>query len=94
MKEDPTGKKGATSAIAEDAADILAGRRPSFKGQDLSDYVSFWLMEKEGQFAKLTVDSYRHALAQFLSFWDHKRPSLTPLSIRQYARELDRFRKL
>ena len=95
MKEDPPGKKGANSALGEDDSEILSGRRLPFKGQDLSDNVSFWLMEKEGQFARLTVDSYRHSLKQFVAFWNqHKRPGLTPLFIRQYARELDRFRKL
>ncbi len=97
MKEDTPGLKGSNSAIAENdpAAEILSGRRPPFKEQDLSDNVSFWIMEKEGQFAKLTVDSYRHAFTQFVAFWNlHKRPGLTPLFIRQYARELDRFRKL
>jgi len=95
MKDDTPGLKGSNSAIAEDNSEILSGRRPPFKGQDLSDNVSFWLMEKEGQFARLTVDSYRHSLKQFVAFWNqHKRPGLTPLFIRQYARELDRFRKL
>ena len=76
MTEDPPGKKGSNSAIVEDdpAAEILSGRRLPFKGQDLSDNVSFWLMEKEGQFARLTVDSYRHSLKQFVAFWNqHKR---------------------
>jgi site-specific recombinase XerD len=95
MKEDKL--KGSNSALApeDQAEELLSGRRLPFKGQDLSDYVSFWLTEKEGQYAKLTVDSYRHALSQFVAFWDlHKRPGLNSLFIRQYARELDRFRKL
>lgn len=52
---------------------------PLTKGQDLSDNVNYWLLEKEGHFAKLTISTYGHALSQFVLFWNlHKRPDLTP----------------
>jgi site-specific recombinase XerD len=95
MKEGASGLKGSNSALAEDDSEILSGQRPPLKGQDLSDKVYIWLLEKEGQFAKPTIETYNHALSEFMSFWDQqKRPGLTPLLICQYARELDRFRKL
>ncbi len=98
MKEDQKSTNG--SLIIVDRPDsepetLCSGRCLPLKGQDLSYYINVWLIEKEGQFFKSTLSTYRNAISDFLSYWNQqKRPGLDSLFIRQYERELTRFRKL
>lgn len=93
MKTDKDPAEPTVAAAAD--PDLISFRRPPIKGRDLSDAVRIWIIEKEGALAKSTLESYRKALLRFVAYWDHrKRPGLDPLFIRQYARELEQYRKL
>ncbi|WDT73590.1 MAG: phage integrase N-terminal SAM-like domain-containing protein (plasmid) [Candidatus Manganitrophus sp.] len=98
MKEDQKSANGSVTTAdrpESESENLSSGRRLPLKGQDLSSYINVWLIEKEGQFFKSTLITYRNAISNFLSYWNQqKRPGLDSLFIRQYERELTRFRKL
>ena len=98
MKEDQRNSNGnfaTADRLESESENLSSGRRLPLKGQDLNSYIDVWLIEKEGQFFKSTLNTYRNAISDFLSYWNQqKRPGLDSLFIRQYERELTRFRKL
>lgn len=98
MKEDhksPNGSLTTADRPESESENLSSDRRLPLKGQDLSSFIKVWLIEKEGQFFKSTLITYRNAISDFLSYWNQqKRPGLDSLFIRQYERELTRFRKL